>query len=126
MGAVICRLEPMNPNLSDVRGVDLDSQTRCKHYHGATDIIAIKTKCCRVYYACKDCHQALADHPIEVWPESDFHERAILCGACGAELTIRQYMQCEFSCPACHAGFNPGCRNHYHFYFGAQHPSKAE
>jgi uncharacterized CHY-type Zn-finger protein len=126
MGAVICRLEPMNPNLSDVRGVNLDSQTRCKHYHGVTDIVAIKTKCCGVYYACKDCHDALADHPIEVWPESDFDQRAIVCGACGAELTIRQYMQCEFSCPACHQGFNPGCRNHYHFYFRVQQHSQAE
>jgi uncharacterized CHY-type Zn-finger protein len=114
------------PNLPQVRGVNLDAQTRCEHYHGPTDVVAIKMKCCGVYYSCKDCHDALAAHPIEVWPQSDLHQRAILCGACGAELTINQYMQCEFSCPACRADFNPGCRNHYHFYFSVQQPSKAE
>jgi uncharacterized CHY-type Zn-finger protein len=63
---------PMNPNLSNVRGLDLDSQTRGEHYHGRTDIIAIKTKCCGVYYGSKDCHEVLADHLIEVWPESEW------------------------------------------------------
>jgi uncharacterized CHY-type Zn-finger protein len=82
--------------------------------------VAIKTRCCGVYYACKDCHDALADHPIEVWPESDFHQQAILCGACGAELTIHQYLLCESRCPACGESFNPGCRNHYRFYFGVR------
>jgi uncharacterized CHY-type Zn-finger protein len=116
----------MNPNLSDVRGVNLDSQTRCEHYHGPTDIIAIKTKCCGVFYACKDCHDALADHGIEVWPESEWNQKAILCGACGAELTIGQYMNCEFRCPACLERFNPGCRNHYHFYFDVRPSSNVE
>ena len=80
----------MSPNPPAVRGVNLDPQTRCAHYHGPTDIIAIKIKCCGVYYACKDCHSALADHTIEVWPETEWDEPAILCGACGTELTIRQ------------------------------------
>jgi len=102
---------------NELRGVNLDPQTRCEHYHGPTDIIAIKMKCCGVYYACKDCHVALADHPIEVWPEREWDHRAILCGSCGAELTIHQYMQSESRCPGCGAGFNPGCRKHYHFYF---------
>ena len=103
-----------------VLGVNLDSQTRCEHYHGPTDIIAIKMKCCGVYYACKDCHEALANHGIEVWPEEAGNQEAILCGACGIELTIRQYVECESRCPACSAGFNPGCRNHFHFYFQVQ------
>jgi len=101
----------------EVRGLNLDPQTRCEHYHNPTDIIAIKMKCCGVYYACKDCHAALADHPIEVWIESEWNQKAILCGACGTELTIHQYMQGESRCPACAAQFNPGCKNHYHFYF---------
>ena len=46
------------------------------------------------------------------------------CGACGAELTIHQYMQCPFSCPNCREHFNPGCRNHYGDYF-ALGPSPA-
>src|SRR5580658_1059520 len=85
----------MRPNFPDVRGVDLDLQTRCGHYHAPSDIIAIKMKCCGVYYACKDCHDVLADHPIEVWPESQWTEQAILCGACGEGLTIDEYMQCQ-------------------------------
>jgi uncharacterized CHY-type Zn-finger protein len=107
----------MLPTLPDVRGVSLDPQTRCAHYRGSTDIIAIKMKCCGVYYACKDCHSALADHEIEVWPQRDWGRQAVLCGACGTELTILQYMQSDNRCPTCGAAFNPRCRNHYHFYF---------
>jgi uncharacterized CHY-type Zn-finger protein len=107
----------MVPTLPHVHGVNLDSQTRCEHYHGPTDVVAIKMKCCGLYYACKDCHEALADHPIAVWPESEWNQQAILCGACGAMLTILEYMQSESRCAACGAQFNPGCRNHYHLYF---------
>lgn len=104
----------------EVHGVDLDAQTCCAHYRKPTDIIAIKMKCCGVYYACKDCHEALADHPIEVWPRSEWDQRAILCGACGHELTINEYMQSGYHCPRCKAAFNPGCRNHYHLYFESE------
>jgi uncharacterized CHY-type Zn-finger protein len=108
----------MVPNFPEVYGINLDSQTRCEHYHGPSDIVAIKMKCCGLYYACKDCHVALADHPIEVWPDGEEGQKAILCGACGAELTIHQYVEGESRCPRCYAQFNPGCRNHYHYYFG--------
>jgi uncharacterized CHY-type Zn-finger protein len=111
---------PMVSSVPQVRGVSLDSQTRCQHYHGPSDIVAIKMKCCGVYYACKDCHAALADHPIEVWLEREWNEHAILCGACGAELTVQQYMESESRCPSCREPFNPGCQNHYHLYFGVQ------
>jgi uncharacterized CHY-type Zn-finger protein len=104
-------------NPPSVRGVDLDPQTRCAHYHSALDVIAIKMKCCGVYYACKECHDALADHAIAVWPRSERDQAAVLCGACGTELTIRQYMDCANTCPACRAPFNPGCQLHHHFYF---------
>jgi uncharacterized CHY-type Zn-finger protein len=107
----------MLPILPDVRGVKLDPQTRCEHYHGPADIIAIKMKCCGLYYACKDCHAALSDHETQVWPVNEWNRQAILCGACGTELTIHQYMHCESRCPVCHERFNPACRNHYHFYF---------
>ncbi|HTZ98305.1 MAG TPA: CHY zinc finger protein [Terriglobales bacterium] len=107
----------MIPKIADVRGVGLDPQTRCRHYHGPSDIIAIKMKCCGVYYACKDCHQALANHPAKVWPRAEWDEKAVLCGSCGAELTILQYMQSGYQCPECKAQFNPACQNHYHYYF---------
>lgn len=103
--------------LAQVRGIRLDPQTRCEHYHGPTDILAIKMKCCGLYYACKDCHAALADHSSEVWPKDEWGQKALLCGACGTELTIHQYMRSNHRCPDCLAQFNPGCRNHYHFYF---------
>jgi uncharacterized CHY-type Zn-finger protein len=35
----------MVTTLPEVRGINLDPQTRCEHYHGPTDIIAIKMKC---------------------------------------------------------------------------------
>jgi uncharacterized CHY-type Zn-finger protein len=100
-----------------VYGLDLDTQTRCDHYRSALDIIAIRMRCCDRYYACKNCHDALESHEIETWQTSEREERAVLCGACGNELTIRQYMQCGNVCPNCAAAFNPGCRNHWEFYF---------
>ncbi len=102
---------------TDVRGIDLDSQTRCAHYNSSLDIIAIKMKCCGVYYACKDCHDALASHPAQVWSRVEHNEIAVRCGACGTELRIQQYLECSNECPACGSRFNPECRNHYHFYF---------
>lgn len=107
----------MENNLPEIRGVNVDSQTRCAHYNMPTDIVAIKLKCCGIYYACKDCHAALADHEIVVWPKGEWNEKAILCGACGTELTISAYLACGYHCPQCNAEFNPGCRNHYGYYF---------
>ena len=95
----------------------MDGQTRCVHYHSALDVIAIKMKCCGEFYACKDCHEALAGHAIAVWPRDEWEEPAVLCGACGREMTIRAYMDCGYGCPACGARFNPGCGRHAHFYF---------
>jgi uncharacterized CHY-type Zn-finger protein len=102
-----------------VRGLDVDQATRCKHWHSPLDVIAIKMKCCGEYYACKDCHDELADHAIAVWPRNEWDTCAILCGVCSDELTIQQYMDCGNVCPSCGAGFNPGCREHYQYYFEA-------
>ncbi len=107
----------MEKERSRIFGLDLDAQTRCAHWHSALDIVAIRMKCCGVFYACKDCHEALADHPIQTWPRGEWNEKAVLCGACGTELTINQYLDSDNRCPACGAGFNPGCRGHHHFYF---------
>src|ERR1700748_235692 len=109
-----------------VHGIDLDAQTRCVHYHKVLDIVAIKMKCCGVYYACKDCHDALAGHAIEVWPRSEWGQPTVLCGAYGIELSTREYLDCGNVCPGCRAEFNPGCRNHYHYYFEMAEPIEQE
>lgn len=100
-----------------LRGVAMDAHTRCAHYHGPRDIIAIKFPCCGVYYPCHACHDARADHPAERWPADRFEEHAILCGACRQTLSIRQYLACEHRCPHCSAAFNPGCMRHRALYF---------
>ena len=81
-----------------VMGISLDPQTRCAHYRSSLDIVAIKMKCCGAYYACKDCHDTLAEHTIEVWPRHEWDQPAVLCGACGTELSINRYMACEDEC----------------------------
>jgi uncharacterized CHY-type Zn-finger protein len=81
------------------------------------DIVAIRMKCCDAYYACKDCHEALAGHLLVAWPRGEWHCKAILCGACGLEMSIQQYMECGNLCPSCGSRFNPACRNHARFYF---------
>jgi uncharacterized CHY-type Zn-finger protein len=114
-------MPPSRPEVSrpDVRGVDLDAHTRCAHYRTALDVIAIRMKCCGIYYACKECHEALAGHPIEVWPQAEWNQPAVLCGVCGEQMTIGEYMASGYKCPHCGALFNPGCRKHYEFYFAS-------
>ncbi|WKZ60447.1 MAG: CHY zinc finger protein [Cyclobacteriaceae bacterium] len=100
-----------------VFGKPVDNQTRCVHWHSPLDIIAIKFNCCNQYYPCFSCHEETADHAATVWPKKEFDTKGILCGVCGHELTINEYMQCNNTCPKCTAPFNPGCKNHYHLYF---------
>ena len=101
----------------DVRGVDLDPQTRCAHWHSPLDIVALKLRCCGTYYACRDCHDALAAHAAQLWPVADRDVPAVLCGACGHQMIAAAYLACEDRCPACAAPFNPGCKLHRHLYF---------
>lgn len=103
----------------DIYGIDVDPQTRCEHWNGETDIIAIKFKCCGRWYPCIDCHETVAGHEHQVWQNSEFTAKAILCGVCGHQLSITEYMECGSSCPQCETGFNPGCAKHYHLYFEA-------
>ncbi|RYL95029.1 hypothetical protein EWI07_03100 [Sporolactobacillus sp. THM7-4] len=104
----------------EVKGIDVDQQTRCVHYHTERDIIAIKFKCCGTYYPCYKCHDALSDHPTERWRRDEFNQKAILCGSCGSELTIEEYLSCRSTCPKCGASFNPGCALHYSLYFDTE------
>ncbi len=101
----------------EVRGVGLDAESRCAHYHSVLDVVAIKMRCCGEYFACKACHDELADHPPQVWPSEEWHQRAVLCGACSSELTITRYLESEDACPECGALFNPACRLHQRYYF---------
>ncbi|WP_053219518.1 CHY zinc finger protein [Virgibacillus senegalensis] len=101
----------------EVRGKVMDSFTRCEHYHSELDIVAIKFACCNTYYPCYRCHLETAGHTAEAWPKADSNKKAILCGSCHNEMSIEAYKKAD-SCPFCHADFNPGCENHYHYYFG--------
>ena len=101
----------------EVRGLELDPQSRCAHWHSPLDIVALKMRCCGVYYACRACHDALADHPAQLWARAERETPAVLCGACQAELSIAAYLACDDRCPTCAAPFNPGCKLHRHLYF---------
>lgn len=110
----------MNKKNIAVRGSVIDEHTRCIHYHSTRDVIAIKMKCCNEYYPCIDCHTETAGHPAAVWSATEFDTKAVLCGACNTELTIAEYLQSGHQCPVCQASFNPGCSNHYHYYFAVE------
>jgi uncharacterized CHY-type Zn-finger protein len=101
----------------NVKGEVMDSKTRCEHYHLDVDIVAIKFKCCATYYSCCRCHAEEADHEAEVWKKDEFDEKAILCGHCGTELTVNEYLNSISTCPMCKSNFNPRCKNHFHLYF---------
>ena len=100
-----------------VKGKVTDNQTRCSHYHTSLDIIAIKFKCCDTYYPCYQCHRESADHQANTWELSERGEKAILCGVCGHQLTIREYLESNNMCTSCQSSFNPNCKKHYHLYF---------
>lgn len=53
-----------------------------------------------------------------VWPKEKFDEQAVLCGGCGYELRIGEYLYCKSVFPEYLAGFNPGCGFHLGLYFG--------
>jgi uncharacterized CHY-type Zn-finger protein len=107
----------MMPQHVVVKGVDVESKTRCRHYHSEKDIIAIKFKCCNTYYPCHLCHEETADHEPLRWSKDEWNTKAVLCGECRNELTVLQYMNCQSECPYCQSSFNPGCQTHYHLYF---------
>jgi uncharacterized CHY-type Zn-finger protein len=94
-----------------------DEETRCSHYHQETDRIALKCFCCREYYPCYKCHEEITGKPFKPWPAEYREEKAVLCGACGTELTISGYLTSSSRCPSCRSAFNPGCALHYHLYF---------
>jgi uncharacterized CHY-type Zn-finger protein len=106
-----------NPFDVPLRGVEVGPETRCAHYHGPRDIIAVRFACCDAFYPCHACHRECADHESERWPPDQFDTSAVLCGKCGTALTIEQYLKAEHTCPACGGAFNPGCERHHDRYF---------
>jgi uncharacterized CHY-type Zn-finger protein len=101
----------------EINGIDVDAETRCGHYHGPDDIVALKFKCCGNWFPCHQCHAELAGHVASVWPKEELGALAVLCGACGRELSIREYFECDSMCPSCRRQLNPDCARHYHLYF---------
>jgi uncharacterized CHY-type Zn-finger protein len=69
--------------------------------------------------------QAEAEHVARTWSRAEFDEKAILCGACGTELSIRQYLdECQACCPLCGSRFNPRCNSHYPLYFETEQANR--
>lgn len=93
----------------------VDSQSRCRHYHGERDILALKCFSCQKYYACYHCHDECEEHGFKAYPLA-LHDKVVLCGVCKSGLTFEEY-QVSLSCPTCHSEFNPSCQAHYDIYF---------
>lgn len=114
---------PEDPGRGDgaphVHGPVVDGQTRCVHYAGPLDVVAIRMHCCDRYYPCHRCHAESEDHPLIPVPAARADRPGALCGVCRAQLTVTAYRAAE-SCPACGAGFNPGCRLHDRIYFAGE------
>jgi len=115
--ATDCRRWRLTAHDRLVVGLAVDDQTRCAHYDTDRDVVAIRFHCCGTYYPCFRCHDSCVDHDAEQWPRERFDVPAVLCGVCRAELTVREYLDCDHECPTCEAGFNPGCRRHAELYF---------
>jgi len=103
-----------------LRGLAVDADTRCGHYDDTVDVVAIRFACCDSYYPCFRCHEAVTDHDAERVDADAFDEPAVLCGVCGATLSVREYLDCDDTCPACDTAFNPGCRRHRDRYFAVE------
>lgn len=99
-----------------IRGAVVDDETRCAHWHGDDDVLAILFPCCRAWYPCRTCHDEHAGHEAVLWRADQTETRALLCGRCGGTLSIRRY-RAAGACEACGMRFNEGCRLHHHLYF---------
>ena len=102
-----------------VYGLDIDPQSRCAHWRGPLDVVALRLPCCGRWYGCRECHDACEGHEAQVWPAGERDAAAALCGVCGHEMGVAEYLACDDRCPRCSAAFNPGCRKHRHLYFAA-------
>lgn len=94
-----------------IRGIDVDAQSRCAHWHSDVDVVANTCGACHELWACALCHDELADHRFA---PVDRHLPSVMCGACGRMMTHAEY---GASCPSCGHPFNPGCKLHEDTYF---------
>ncbi|UUE18379.1 hypothetical protein LQZ13_02845 [Leuconostoc mesenteroides] len=99
-----------------IKGINLDQQVRCKHWHTDVDVVANRCAKCRKYYACYLCHDALNTHPF-VPVSLDTEETAVCCGVCLHQMTPAQYLHAHYQCPKCHHLFNAQCALHKNTYF---------
>lgn len=97
----------------EIFGINLDKDSRCTHYHGDNDVVALKCNKCQKYYACYKCHDELESHsfvPIAIDEPSP-----VLCGHCYSKLTFEEYQLGH--CITCNHTFNPNCKKHSTIYF---------
>ncbi|CDO96523.1 unnamed protein product [Kluyveromyces dobzhanskii CBS 2104] len=94
----------------------VDDQSRCEHWHGPLDVIALRFKCCNKYYACHQCHQELESHTPIRYSITEKSVPLIACGVCRLEMSFADYSR-TLQCPKCSSQFNPGCKLHYDMYF---------
>ena len=99
-----------------VYGRAVDGQTRCVHWHGPLDVVALRLPCCDRFYPCRRCHDECADHPARRWPASASDEVVAVCGVCGTQMTAAEYLRAT-GCPRCGTPFNPRCALHRDLYF---------
>ncbi|CAH0418075.1 CHY zinc finger protein [Periweissella ghanensis] len=96
----------------EIFGIQLDAAGRCVHYHGTTDIAALKCADCQQFFACYNCHDALREHAFVASPKNDL---AVMCGECQTLMNFASYTNGR--CPVCQQVFNPKCAVHYDTYF---------
>lgn len=127
-----------------IRGLQVDAQGRCAHYHSDWDVVANRCAECGQWWACYRCHEETdsdgdtcsqkegavsqkegtmrTQHSFAPMPVTAL---AVLCGVCGYEMCYEEYSSLDpVACPSCAHSFNPGCSAHASLYFaleGAPH-----
>ena len=102
--------------MNQAQGLLVDDESRCIHYHGEKDIVSLQCYECKKYYACYQCHNAMETHIFSPYPLTLAEDRPILCGVCKRIMTFQEYQK-QIACPYCKSPFNPGCKQHYSYYF---------
>lgn len=96
-----------------IRGVDVDEQGRCVHWHTEHDVVANLCGICGQFWACHGCHEELADHPFgRVDPDTP---GTVLCGVCGHLSSYADYSAAHV-CAGCGHVFNSRCALHRGLY----------